>query len=858
VERPDAGAGDFDMIFNYDKVLWETGDASGGSGGLGGSPARMGYSNGTTTAFEQPGSGQTGAFLNSNTNTGLIHNSRNSTQLGRYIFPVRNGNAPVGATVNGTVASGAGGVAGALVQLCGGGFCNLTSTGGAGAYAFTGVSPGTYQITANPPSGTMLNQGSAGPVMVGTANVTAPPILLSGPQPPPAGTTITNRYINAAGIPVIYWNDPLTLTTTGCAGGTATYEVRRAGAVIRSGGMAEGPAGTYTATIAPLFPNSGYAQVVISITCGGVTTTTQFDIYIDPSGHVRTVGGQPIGGATVTLYRSDAAGGPFAIVPNGSAIMSPGNRNNPDTTDANGRFGWDVITGFYRVRASAQGCVSPNDPAVGFVESAVLTIPPPVTDLDLRLSCAQTNQPPTADAGGPYEVAEGSSVLLAGSGSDPDQDPLSFAWDLDGNGSFETPGQSGTFSAAAIDGPAGRTATLQVCDDQNACATAEAIVNVLNAAPVISQVTNSGPVDEGSSATIHVTATDPAGAADLLAYAFDCDGDGTYEVGPQPSGSVSCPYDDGSVGVEVTVSVTDDDGGSTTGTTVVHVNNVAPTASASNDGPNFWGLPITLTGSATDPSDADTQAGFTGAWAFGDATTGTGMSTQHVYAIPGTYTASFTARDKDNATSDPATTVVVVNRRPTSLSCADASTTFGFPVSFSHVIRDEATNTTITIGNILWFVDGEAAAGGVSPRTAMPGAHVVTARFPGDPRYAESVATCQLTVTNSLGKVTGGGRTPTDGRGGFNAINDPVEGMSGELQFQTELTKFHAHRITALGISADKTEAWFAGVGDHGRAFVAGLKDMGEPGVDDVMTLWIAGILQNGDGAVLAGNVQIH
>jgi hypothetical protein len=96
--------------------------------------------------------------------------------------------------------------------------------------------------------------------------------------------------------------------------------------------------------------------------------------------------GQPIPGATVTLFHGDSAAGPFAQVPDGDAIMAPGNRTNPDSTDASGHFGWDVITGFYRVHASAAGC-APRD-------SQVIEIPAAVTDLELALDC------PTAPPGG--------------------------------------------------------------------------------------------------------------------------------------------------------------------------------------------------------------------------------------------------------------------------------------------------------------------------------------------------------------------------------------------------------------------------------------------------------------------------
>ena len=109
-----------------------------------------------------------------------------------------------------------------------------------------------------------------------------------------------------------------------------------------------------------------------------------FTIYIDPSGVVRDTFGEPVAGATVTLYRSADADGPFVMVPDGSTIMGPGNRTNPDVTGADGLFGWDVAAGYYKVRAEKAGYGAPGGGA--FVETAVLRIPPPVTDLVLVLS----------------------------------------------------------------------------------------------------------------------------------------------------------------------------------------------------------------------------------------------------------------------------------------------------------------------------------------------------------------------------------------------------------------------------------------------------------------------------------------
>ena len=68
------------------------------------------------------------------------------------------------------------------------------------------------------------------------------------------------------------------------------------------------------------------------------------------------------------------------------------------------------------------------------------------------------NAPPSVDAGGPYLVPEGGSVLVNAMGTDPDfDDVLSYAWDLDNDGIFETPGQSATFEAANLDGPSSYT-----------------------------------------------------------------------------------------------------------------------------------------------------------------------------------------------------------------------------------------------------------------------------------------------------------------------------------------------------------------------------------------------------------------
>ena len=101
------GGGNFDMVFRYEAINWTTGDASGGSNGLGGTVARAGYSTGDGSAwYELPQSGIQNNMLNLETTLG------NTGVAGYYKFSVRSGTA-ASETINGTsgddLLAGAGG-----------------------------------------------------------------------------------------------------------------------------------------------------------------------------------------------------------------------------------------------------------------------------------------------------------------------------------------------------------------------------------------------------------------------------------------------------------------------------------------------------------------------------------------------------------------------------------------------------------------------------------------------------------------------------------------------------------------------------------------------------------------------------
>jgi hypothetical protein len=169
------------------------------------------------------------------------------------------------------------------------------------------------------------------------------------------------------------------------------------------------------------------------------------------------------------------------------------------------------------------------------------------------------NDAPSVSAGGPYSLDEGSTTVLTASGSDPEGGALTYAWDLDGNGTFETPGQSVGFSAD--DGPATPSVRVQVTDDVGQTATDQVTVAVRNVAPT---ATFAPPASSYAGFPFTLSLTGPSDPSDAdtasgFTYAFDCgDGSGYGTFGS--SATANCPT--GDVGTRsVAAKIRDKDGG---------------------------------------------------------------------------------------------------------------------------------------------------------------------------------------------------------------------------------------------------------------------------------------------------------
>lgn len=291
---------------------------------------------------------------------------------------------------------------------------------------------------------------------------------------------------------------------------------------------------------------------------------------------------------------------------------------------------------------------------------------------DCALLTTSANYAPVADAGGPYTANEGDAITFDASGSyDPEGDALSYRWDFDNDGTWDT-----GWSAAA-------TATHTWCDNHTGQVVVEVrdklgLTNTAQAAVVISNVSpavNAGPdrsAQEGDTVQFNGGFTDPG--CDTWTYSWNF-GDGSAEV----TGSLTPAHAFGDNGTyTVALTVTDDDGGSGVDTLAVTVSNVAPAVtSIGMDQPNLqFILPVVhtliFTGDFTDPGWLDTHASL---WQFGDGETAGGTLTEensppdatgtstasHAFDSPGTYTLSLTITDDDGGNGTDTMQVTVVD-----------------------------------------------------------------------------------------------------------------------------------------------------------------------------------------------------
>jgi len=98
-----------------------------------------------------------------------------------------------------------------------------------------------------------------------------------------------------------------------------------------------------------------------------------------------------------------------------------------------------------------------------------------------------SNRPPTANAGGPYTGYEGSPLTLTTTATDPDNDPLTYRWDFDNDGTADTSWSSSPVVQRVWGDDCTCTVRVEVSDNKTT-SNATATVTILNLPPRIDSI----------------------------------------------------------------------------------------------------------------------------------------------------------------------------------------------------------------------------------------------------------------------------------------------------------------------------------------------------------------------------------
>ncbi len=506
-----------------------------------------------------------------------------------------------------------------------------------------------------------------------------------------------------------------------------------------------------------------------------------------------------------------------------------------------------------------------------------------IDSVQLKVFHSGANTAPTAEANGDYSVPEGGSVSLSSAGSsDPDGDTLAIDWDLDNNGSFETPGASPSFSAAGFDGPDAQTVVVQVSDG-SLSDTDTATVNITNVAPTIDTIiASAASIDEGDSVTVSGTFSDPGSGETYTGTSLWSDGvitavtigDGTFSTErtfPDDHPTTTTPSDQ----FTVQVTIDDGDGGQTSAVSpIVTVNNVEPSidaigvSAASID----EGDSVTVSGTFVDPALGEVTETFSGsaAWSDGASTAvvvGAGtFSTERTFldddpftATPSdNFTVDVTINDDDLGSGVATSPVLTVNNVAPVITSIDSSATFadkaeeGETVTVSGAFTDVGTLDTHTA--VIDWGDGD-----IEPATVVQA--VGGGTYTADHTYlAGGVFTVTVTITDddtgaasdsTLAVVTGvginGGVLQIVGTAGADHVD--VKAIRDEIDVFADFVSPKHRRFDLAAVTS--VEVWLCEGDDHGSVHQSiDLPTIIHGGDDDDMLWGGSGpdVINGGDG----------
>jgi PKD repeat protein len=319
------------------------------------------------------------------------------------------------------------------------------------------------------------------------------------------------------------------------------------------------------------------------------------------------------------------------------------------------------------------------------------------------------NVAPTADLGNNGPVSEGSPVTVSFSNqNDPGSwDTFTYSFDWNNDGNYELVDQTDSWAEHIWYDNGLYTVGAMIKDNDGDYSEYTTEVTVVNVAPT-AVLNNNGPLDEGSPVTVSFSDQNDPGSWDTFTYSFDWDSDGTYDIVDQTDPwALYTWYDNGEYSVKGMIK--DNDGGFSEYTTIVTIQNVAPTGTLNNNGPKDEASEVTIWFS--DQNDPGTSDTFT--YSFDWDNDGTyeiedqpDASATYTWYDNGIYAVQGRIKDNNGDFSEYTTDVTINNVAPTASFSNNGPKDEGEVVTFSFSSQyDPGTSDTFTY-SFDWNNDG--------------------------------------------------------------------------------------------------------------------------------------------------------
>jgi PKD repeat protein len=425
------------------------------------------------------------------------------------------------------------------------------------------------------------------------------------------------------------------------------------------------------------------------------------------------------------------ANGPYSGTAGQSITFDGTGSSDPDGTITS--YAWNFGDG---------GTGSGPNPTHTYATGGTFAVTLAVTDDDSASSTCETtadiNSPPVCDADGPYNGTVNVAVQFDGTGSsDPDGTIASYAWDFGDGGTGTGASPTHTYATAG-----NFTVTLIVTDNEGASSTCTTTANITETPNEPPLCDANGPYSGTAGVPVSFdgsNSSDPDGT--IVSYEWDF-GDSGTGTGATPTHTYATAGT-----FTVSLTVTDDDGGSSSCTTIADITaapNDPPICDANGPYSGQTGVPVTFDGTGSSDPDG-TIVSYE--WDFGDGSTGTGATPTHTYAAAGTFLVELCVTDDDTAQSCCETSATITDA-PNLPPVCDANGPYtgdvGTPIAFDGSGSSDPDGVIVTYA---WdFGDGETGTGATPSHTYAAAGSFIATLCVTDDDSAQSCCDSDVTV----------------------------------------------------------------------------------------------------------------